>query len=120
MTNRNAIGVISMFYARPFERAHFATFERIKRAGADVVELLVPEPGELDLQETRAAAADAGLAMVLAARVNSNGASMSPPASARRSWVVPFSAPPWCSQGVRHTLSSQTSAAVALRPWCAA
>jgi D-psicose/D-tagatose/L-ribulose 3-epimerase len=70
MTNRNAIGVISMFYARPFERADFATFDRIKRAGADVVELLVPEPDELDLPETRAAAADAGLAIVLAARVN--------------------------------------------------
>ncbi|HEV7260332.1 MAG TPA: sugar phosphate isomerase/epimerase family protein [Bosea sp. (in: a-proteobacteria)] len=66
----NAIGVISMFYARPFTREHFDCFQRMKRAGADVVELLVPEPGELDLKETRAAIADAGLACVLAARVN--------------------------------------------------
>jgi D-psicose/D-tagatose/L-ribulose 3-epimerase len=66
----NPIGVISMFYARPFTREHFATFARMKRAGADVVELLVPEPGELDLVETRAALTDAGLSVVLAARVN--------------------------------------------------
>jgi D-psicose/D-tagatose/L-ribulose 3-epimerase len=66
----NPIGVISMFYARPFTREHFSTFTRIKAAGADVVELLVPEPGELDLAETRSAAEDAGLSIVLAARVN--------------------------------------------------
>jgi D-psicose/D-tagatose/L-ribulose 3-epimerase len=66
----NPIGVISMFYARPFTRAHFDCFQRIKRAGADVVELLVPEPGELDLKETRTAITDAGLSCVLAARVN--------------------------------------------------
>ncbi len=66
----NSIGVISMFYARPFTREHFDCFARMKRAGADVVELLVPEPGELDLKETRAAIADAGLSCVLAARVN--------------------------------------------------
>ncbi|GAU85105.1 sugar phosphate isomerase/epimerase [Bosea sp. BIWAKO-01] len=68
----NPIGVISMFYARPFTREHFGCFQRMKRAGADVVELLVPEPGELDLGETRAAIADAGLSCVLAARVNLN------------------------------------------------
>jgi D-psicose/D-tagatose/L-ribulose 3-epimerase len=44
----NPIGVISMFYARPFTKEHFSTFERMKKAGADVIELLVPEPGELD------------------------------------------------------------------------
>jgi D-psicose/D-tagatose/L-ribulose 3-epimerase len=42
----------------------------MKKAGADIVELLVPEPGELDLAETKAAIADAGLSCVLAARVN--------------------------------------------------
>ncbi len=66
----NSIGVISMFYARPFTREHFDCFARMKRTGADVVELLVPEPGELDLKETRAAIAEAGLSCVLAARVN--------------------------------------------------
>lgn len=70
MDQTTPIGVISMFYARPFTREHFSTFGRMKRAGADVVELLVPEPGELDLAETRAAAADSGLNIVLAARVN--------------------------------------------------
>lgn len=70
MTMTNPIGVISMFYARPFTAEHFPAFRRMKAAGADVVELLVPEPGELDLAETRAAIADAGLSVVLAARVN--------------------------------------------------
>ena len=70
MTTTNPIGVISMFYARPFTRDHFDCFTRIKKAGADVVELLVPEPGELDLGETRKAIAGAGLTSVLAARVN--------------------------------------------------
>jgi D-psicose/D-tagatose/L-ribulose 3-epimerase len=70
MTISNAIGVISMFYARPFTREHFAAFQRMKKAGADVVELLVPEPGELDFAETRSAARDAGLDIVLAARVS--------------------------------------------------
>jgi len=72
MTNptRNPIGIISMFYARPFGRAHLALLPRMKRAGCDFVELLVPEPGELDLKETRAALADHGLGIVLAARVN--------------------------------------------------
>jgi D-psicose/D-tagatose/L-ribulose 3-epimerase len=59
-----------MFYARPFGREHFALFPRIKRAGCDFIELLVPEPGELDLKETQAALKDNGLGVVLAARVN--------------------------------------------------
>jgi D-psicose/D-tagatose/L-ribulose 3-epimerase len=70
MRQTNPIGVISMFYARPFRREHFSVFPRIKAAGADVVELLVPEPDELDLGETRRATEDAGLSIVLAARVN--------------------------------------------------
>lgn len=70
MSLENPIGIISMFYARPFGRDHFSTFARAKAAGCDFVELLVPEPGELDLAETRAALADHGLGVVLAARVN--------------------------------------------------
>lgn len=66
----NPIGIISMFYARPFGREHFSTFPRIKAAGCDLIELLVPEPGEIDLGETRRALADNGLGVVLAARVN--------------------------------------------------
>ncbi len=66
----SSIGVISMFYARPFLAEHFSLFARMKRADMDFVELLVPEPGELDLAATRAALHDAGLQVVLAARVN--------------------------------------------------
>ena len=68
--NLPPIGIISMFYARPFVAAHFPLFERMRRAGMDFVELLVPEPGELDLAQTRDALRDAGLGVVLAARVN--------------------------------------------------
>ena len=42
------IGVISMTYARPFTAEHFPLFARMKAAGMDFCELLVPEPGELD------------------------------------------------------------------------
>lgn len=66
----NPIGVISMFYARPFTREHFSALARMKRAGADCIEMLVPEEDELDLKETKAAIRDAGLSVVLAARVN--------------------------------------------------
>jgi D-psicose/D-tagatose/L-ribulose 3-epimerase len=66
----NPIGVISMVYARPFGRAHFSCFERAAAAGMQFLELLVPEPGELDAEETKAAAAASGLDLVFAARVN--------------------------------------------------
>ena len=70
MKRTNPIGIISMFYARPFGRQHFSFFSRMKKAGCDFVELLVPEPGELDSAETRSALRDHGLGVVLAARVN--------------------------------------------------
>ena len=66
----NPIGIISMQYNRPFSAADFPQFGRWKSAGYDFAELLVPEPGELDLAVTRRALADAGLGVVLAARVN--------------------------------------------------
>ena len=87
-TKLNSIGVISMFYARPFTKDHFDTFLRMKKAGADVIELLVPEPGELDLKETRKAIADAGLTCVLAARVNLTRDLASPDKAARESGVA--------------------------------
>ncbi len=65
-----AVGVISMSYARPFTAAHFPLFARMKRATMDFVELLVPEPEELDAAEAGRAARDAGLFVALAARVN--------------------------------------------------
>ncbi len=66
----NPIGIISMQYNRPFTAADFPQFKRWKSAGYDFAELLVPEPGELDLATARRALADAGLGVVLAARVN--------------------------------------------------
>ncbi|WAP69137.1 sugar phosphate isomerase/epimerase family protein [Jiella pelagia] len=66
----NPIGLISMQYARPFTAEHFKHFDAMKRQGFDFVELLVPETGELDLKQTAAALRDAGLGVVLAARVN--------------------------------------------------
>ncbi len=64
------IGVISMTYARPLTAAHFPLFARMKAAGMDFCELLVPEPGELDPAAAVRAARDAGLFLLLAARVN--------------------------------------------------
>jgi D-psicose/D-tagatose/L-ribulose 3-epimerase len=64
------IGVISMSYVRPFTAEHFALFARMKAAGMDFCELLVPEEGELDPAAVSRAAHDAGLFLVLAARVN--------------------------------------------------
>lgn len=66
----NPVGLISMQYARPFSAEHFPLFSEMRRLGYDFVELLVPEPGELDLAETRRALDAAGLSVVLAARVN--------------------------------------------------
>jgi D-psicose/D-tagatose/L-ribulose 3-epimerase len=84
----NPIGVISMFYARPFERAHFPCFTRAREAGMEFVELLVPEPGELDASETKAALRDNGLGVVFAARVNLQRDLASPDASAREAGAV--------------------------------
>lgn len=59
-----------MQYARPFTAAHFHLLDTIRKTGFDFIELLVPEPGELDLTHARKALDDAGLGVVLAARVN--------------------------------------------------
>jgi D-psicose/D-tagatose/L-ribulose 3-epimerase len=66
----NRIGIISMFYARPFGDAHLALLPRMKSSGMDFVELLVPEPGEIDIVTARRAIEAHGLGVVLAARVN--------------------------------------------------
>ena len=81
----NPIGIISMQFVRPFTRAHLGLFSTIKALGFDFVELLVPEPEDgLDLAETRAALADAGLEVVLAARVNLQRNIAGPDAEARK------------------------------------
>jgi len=66
----NPIGIISMQHQRPFTERDFAQFARWREAGFDFVELLVPEPGELNLAATRKALDGQGLGVVLAARVN--------------------------------------------------
>ncbi|MDX0700954.1 TIM barrel protein [Sinorhizobium medicae] len=66
----NPVGLISMQFARPFTAEHFPHFAGMRRLGYDFVELLVPEPGEIDLAETRRALEAAGLFVVLAARVS--------------------------------------------------
>jgi D-psicose/D-tagatose/L-ribulose 3-epimerase len=80
----NPIGIISMQYNRPFTAADFSQFDRWKAAGYDFAEMLVPEPGELDLASTRRALADAGLGVVLAARVNMDRNLTSDDAAKRR------------------------------------
>jgi len=65
-----AIGVNSMTYVRPFTAAHYPLFDRMKAAGMDFCELLVPEEAELDPLEAGRAATQAGLSLVFAARVN--------------------------------------------------
>lgn len=79
----NPIGVISMLWARPFRTEYLRLLPAIRAAGCDHLELLVPEPGELDLEETRAALAGAGLAVILAARVDRSRDLASPDPAAR-------------------------------------
>jgi D-psicose/D-tagatose/L-ribulose 3-epimerase len=66
----NPIGIVSMQFARPFGPEHFALLPRIKALGFDFLELLVPEKGEFELDLARDALQEAGLGVVLAARVN--------------------------------------------------
>ncbi|MBI1777615.1 MAG: sugar phosphate isomerase/epimerase [Proteobacteria bacterium] len=82
------IGIISMFYARPFGPEHLALLGRIRSAGLDFIELLVPEPGELDLGATRAGLEAAGLGVVLAARVNASRDLASSEAHAREAGIA--------------------------------
>ncbi|UUP19862.1 sugar phosphate isomerase/epimerase family protein [Nitratireductor thuwali] len=82
---QNPVGIISMQFVRPFTREHFALFARIKSLGFDFVEMLVPEPeDDFDPAEARAALADNGLDVVLAARVNLQRSIASADPSARK------------------------------------
>ncbi|YCI04833.1 TIM barrel protein [Ensifer sp. D2-11] len=83
----NPVGLISMQYARPFTAEHFPLFREMRSLGYDFVELLVPEPGELDLAETRNALDAAGLSVVLAARVNLQRNLCSDDPAARRAGI---------------------------------
>lgn len=86
-TSRPRLGVISMFYARPFTAAHFSRFNDARDAGLEFMELLVPEPGELDMAATCSALAAAEMDVVLAARVNLARDLASPREDARASGV---------------------------------
>ncbi|KFB08236.1 Xylose isomerase domain protein TIM barrel [Nitratireductor basaltis] len=60
-----------MQFTRPFTGADLHYFSRAADLGFDFVELLVPEPEDkLPLSDARKAAEDAGIFLVLAARVN--------------------------------------------------
>ena len=83
----NPVGLISMQYARPFTEEHFHLFDRMRSLGFDFVELLVPEPGEMNLAVAARALRDAGLGVVLAARVNLDRNLSSAEASKHRAGV---------------------------------
>jgi len=76
-----------MQFVRVFRAEHFALFSRIRGLGFDFIELLVPEPGDLDLSDTRKALADADLGVVLAARVNLQRNLCSTEAASRQSGI---------------------------------
>lgn len=74
-----------MQFVRPFTGAHLGLFAEIKALGFDFVEVLVPEPEDgLDLGVARRAIEDAGLGVVLAARVNLSRSIASEDAAARQ------------------------------------
>ncbi|MCT7376969.1 sugar phosphate isomerase/epimerase family protein [Chelativorans salis] len=80
----NPVGLISMQIARPFTEDYFPWLSRLKELGYDFIELLVPEPGDVELGNLRRALDDAGLDVVLAARVNMERNLTSSDANCRR------------------------------------
>lgn len=85
---KNPVGIISMQFVRPFTRENLGLFQSIRDLGFDFVELLVPEPGDnLDLTETRRALDDAGIDVVLAARVNLQRSIASEDATCRKGGI---------------------------------
>merc|ERR1711960_18399 len=58
-----------MQFIRPFAGKDLHYFQKAADLGFDFVELLVPEP-DLSIADVKKAAADAGIFVVLAARVN--------------------------------------------------
>ena len=82
------IGVISMTYARPITEAHFPLFARMRAAGMDFCELLVPEADEVEPAAVGQAARDSGMSLVLAARVNVDRDLASDSAASREAGVA--------------------------------
>ncbi|MEP1698802.1 MAG: sugar phosphate isomerase/epimerase family protein [Paracoccaceae bacterium] len=88
---KNPIGIISMQFVRPFTGDHLHLFHDIKAMGFDFIELLVPEPEDgIDLTSANAALADAGLEVVLAARVNAQRSISSEDPTARQGGIDYF------------------------------
>lgn len=82
---KNPIGIISMQFVRPFTGKHLHLFQNIKAMGFDFIELLVPEPEDgIDLAAAKSALEEAGLGVVLAARVNPQRSIASEEAGARQ------------------------------------
>lgn len=68
---KNPVGIISMQFIRPFTGDDLHYFQAAAKLGFDFVELLVPEPEDnLEIGSVNRAAQDAGITLVLAARVN--------------------------------------------------
>ncbi|MEO9820757.1 MAG: sugar phosphate isomerase/epimerase family protein [Paracoccaceae bacterium] len=85
---KNPIGIISMQFVRPFTGDHLHLFHDIKAMGFDFIELLVPEPEDgIDLTSANTALADAGLEVVLAARVNAQRSISSEDPTARQGGI---------------------------------
>ncbi len=81
----NPVGIISMQFTRPFTGRDLHYFSRARRLGFDFVELLVPEPeDDLASADVRRAAHDAGIGLVLAARVTPMRSLASDEAAARQ------------------------------------
>lgn len=85
---KNPIGIISMQFVRPFTGEHLHLFHDIKAMGFDFIELLVPEPEDgIDLDLANAALTEAGLEVVLAARVNAQRSISSADPTARQGGI---------------------------------
>ncbi|MEP2783278.1 MAG: sugar phosphate isomerase/epimerase family protein [Pseudoruegeria sp.] len=85
---KNPIGIISMQFVRPFTQEHLHLFHDIKAMGFDFIELLVPEPEDgIDLALAKDALVEAGLDVVLAARVNAHRSISSEDPTARQGGI---------------------------------
>ena len=74
-----------MQFVRPFTGAHLHLFKDIKAMGFDFIELLVPEPEDgIHLAAAKDALEEAGLGIVLAARVNPQRSIASEDSAARQ------------------------------------
>lgn len=84
----NPVGIISMQFIRPFTGKDLHYLDYASKLGFDFMELLVPEPeDDINLETARKAAADCGINLVLAARVNAQRSIASDDPAARQGGV---------------------------------